>query len=147
MISEQYPMSKGLKQQWQGWERFNEINDKALQIFKADFTGLKAKIYFDNYLSKSKGVDFENVTENNGRVFSADKISFYLTSIDWEIVKQCYTWNSVKISDQIAYYKGYLPTPLIKTILDLYKTKTTLKGVNDKKTEYMHAKGMLNSVY
>lgn len=147
MISEQYPMSKGYRQKWHGWARFNEINEKALQIFRADFIGLKSKIFYDNYLSKSKGVDYENVTENNGRVFSADKFSIYLTSVDWKIVKQCYTWDSVTISEQIAYYKCYLPTPIIKTILELYKKKTTLKGVDDKKAEYMHSKGMLNSVY
>ena len=147
MISEKYPMSKGFPQVWSGWDRFNEINEKALQIFKAEFTGLKTKVFYDNYLSKSKAVDFENVTENNGRVFSADKFTIYLTSIDWEIVKRCYTWNSVIISEQIAYYKDYLPTPLIKTILELYKTKTELKEVDGKQAEYMHAKGMLNSVY
>ena len=147
MISEKYPMSKGFPQVWDGWDRFNEINEKALQIFKAEFTGLKTKVFYDNYLSKSKAVDFENVTENNGRVFSADKFTIYLTSIDWEIVKRCYTWNKVTISEQIAYYKDYLPTPLIKTILELYKTKTELKEVDGKQAEYMHAKGMLNSVY
>lgn len=147
MISEKYPMSKGFPQKWVSWERFNEINEKALQIFRADFVGLKAKIFYDNYLSKSKSVDYENVVENNGRVFSADKFSIYLTSVDWEVVKKCYTWDKVTISEQIAYYKDYLPTPIIETILQLYKTKTTLKGVDDKKAEYMHAKGMLNSVY
>ena len=147
MIAEQYPSSKAIPQKWVNWERFNEINEKALQIFTVEFTGLQTKVYFDNYISKNKCLDVKGEIENNGRIFSADYLKIIITSVDWDIIKQVYSWKTVKISNQIAYYKGYLPKPIIQSILHFYKKKTTLKHVKGKEAEYMHGKGMLNSCY
>lgn len=147
MISEQYPSSKAIPQKWVNWKRFNEINEKALQIFTVEFTGLQTKVYFDNYISKNKCLDVKGEIENNGRIFSADYLKIIITSVDWDIIKQVYSWKTVKISNQIAYYKDYLPKPIIQSILHFYKKKTTLKHVKGKEAEYMHGKGMLNSCY
>ena len=147
MIAEQYPSSKAIPQKWVNWKRFNEINEKALQIFTVEFTGLQTKVYFDNYISKNKCLDVKGEIENNGRIFSADYLKIIITSVDWDIIKQVYSWKTVKISDQIAYYKDYLPKPFIQSILHFYKKKTTLKHVKGKEAEYMHGKGMLNSCY
>jgi len=149
MVSEQFPMSKGYPQKWKSWKRFNEINQKALQIFQVDFTDLEPKVNFDNYLSISKCFNYDknDVVENNGRVFSASKISTVVTSVDWSIIEKAYTWKSAKISRQIAYYKGYLPKPIIESIYQFYQAKTKLKGIPEKKAEYMHGKMMLNSCY
>ena len=147
MVSEQYPSSKAIPQKWTGWKRFNEINEKALQIFTVEFTGLQTKVYFDNYISKNKCLDVKGEIENNGRIFSADYLKIIITSVDWDIIKQVYSWKTVKISNQIAYYKDYLPKPIIQSILHFYKKKTTLKHVKGKEAEYMHGKGMLNSCY
>ena len=147
MISEQYPSSKAIPQKWVNWKRFNDINEKALQIFTVEFTGLQTKVYFDNYISKNKCLDVKGEIENNGRIFSADYLKIIITSVDWDIIKQVYSWKTVKISNQIAYYKDYLPKPIIQSILHFYKKKTTLKHVKGKEAEYMHGKGMLNSCY
>ena len=147
MIAEKYPCSKAIPQKWVNWERFNEINEKALQIFTVEFTGLQTKVYFDNYISKNKCLDVKGEIENNGRIFSADYLKIIITSVDWDIIKQVYSWKTVKISNQIAYYKDYLPKPIIQSILHFYKKKTTLKHVKGKEAEYMHGKGMLNSCY
>ena len=147
MIAEQYPSSKAIPQKWVNWERFNEINEKALQIFTVEFTDLQTKVYFDNYISKNKCLDVKGEIENNGRIFSADYLKIIITSVDWDIIKQVYSWKTVKISNQIAYYKDYLPKPIIQSILHFYKKKTTLKHVKGKEAEYMHGKGMLNSCY
>ena len=147
MIAEQYPSSKAIPQKWVNWKRFNEINEKALQIFTVEFTGLQTKVYFDNYISKNKCLDIKGEIENNGRIFSADYLKIIITSVDWDIIKQVYSWKTVKVSNQIAYYKDYLPKPIIQSILHFYKKKTTLKHVKGKEAEYMHGKGMLNSCY
>ena len=147
MIAEKYPSSKAIPQKWVNWKRFNEINEKALQIFTVEFTGLQTKVYFDNYISKNKCLDIKGEIENNGRIFSADYLKIIITSVDWDIIKQVYSWESVKISNQIAYYKDYLPKPIIQSILHFYKKKTTLKHVKGKEAEYLHGKGMLNSCY
>lgn len=147
MISEKYPVSQPFNFKWQGMKRFNELCDKRLVIFQVEFTNLISKIDYDNYISKSKALKSKGVTENNGRVFSADYFSIVITNIDWEIIKQTYSWDDIKITRIKYFYKNYLPKPIIKSIVDLYKKKTTLKNVSGKHAEYMHAKGMLNSVY
>lgn len=147
MIAEKYPCSSAVPQKWTSWERFNEINKKALQIFTVEFWNLETTIYFDNYISKNKCIDIKGEIENNGRVFSADYLKITITSVDWDIIKQVYQWDKIKISNQLAYYKDYLPKPIIESILHFYKSKTTLKEVKGKEAEYLHAKGMLNSVY
>ena len=45
------------------------------------------------------------------------------------------------------YKADYLPTEFINTILDLYESKTKLKGVQGKEVEYLNSKEMLNSCY
>lgn len=147
MIAEKYPSSKAVPQKWSGWERFNKINDKALQIFTVEFWDLEPSVYFDNYISKNKCLKVKGEVENNGRIFSADYLKMVTTSVDWDIIKQVYTCSRVRISNQLAYYKEYLPKPIIESILHFYKVKTTLKEVKGKEAEYLHAKGMLNSVY
>ena len=147
MIAEKYPCSSAVPQKWRGWERFNEINEKALQIFTVEFWNIETSVYFDNYISKNKCLDIKGEIENNGRIFSADYLKITITSVDWSIIKQVYHWDKIKITNQLAYYKDYLPKPIIQSILHFYKSKTTLKEVKGKEAEYLHAKGMLNSVY
>ena len=147
MIAEKYPCSSAVPQKWTTWDRFNEINEKALQIFTVEFWNLETSVYFDNYISKNKCLDIKGEIENNGRIFSADYLKITITSVDWDIIKQVYHWDKIKISNQLAYYKDYLPKPIIDSILYFYKSKTTLKEVKGKEAEYLHAKGMLNSVY
>ena len=147
MIAEKYPCSSAVPQKWTNWDRFNEINEKALQIFTVEFWNLETSVYFDNYISKNKCLEITGEIENNGRIFSAEYLKITITSVDWDIIKQVYHWDKIKISNQLAYYKDYLPKPIIDSILYLYKNKTTLKEVKGKEAEYLHAKGMLNSVY
>lgn len=147
MIAEKYPCSSAVPQKWSGWDRFNEINEKALQIFTVEFWNIETSVYFDNYISKNKCLDIKGEIENNGRIFSADYLKITITSVDWDIIKQVYHWDKIKITNQLAYYKDYLPKPIIDSILYFYKSKTTLKEVKGKEAEYLHAKGMLNSVY
>ena len=147
MIAEKYPCSSAVPQKWSGWDRFNEINEKALQIFTVEFWNIETSVYFDNYISKNKCLDIKGEIENNGRIFSADYLKITITSVDWDIIKHVYHWDKIKITNQLAYYKDYLPKPIIQSILYFYKSKTTLKEVKGKEAEYLHAKGMLNSVY
>lgn len=147
MIAEKYPTSRGIPQKWESWERFDEINKKALQIFTVEFWNLNTKVEFDNYISKNKCLDISGELENNGRIYSAEYLKITITSVDWDIIKQVYSWDKCKITNQVAFYKDYLPKAIIQSILHFYKQKTTLKGVTGKEAEYLHFKGMLNSVY
>ena len=86
-------------------------------------------------------------TVNNGRIYNADVITTYITDVDYWILKRCYSWEDLRIFDLICYPRNYLPKSIFESILELYKNKTTLKGVKGKETEYLLSKGMLNSVY
>lgn len=147
MIAEQFPNSRFFDYKFKNWDDFNDLMKKRLVIFQVDFKNLVSTVDFDNYISRSRCLDADGVTENNGRVFSADKASIVVTNIDFEIIRKVYTWDDIKISRVKWCYKHYLPKPIIKSIIEFYKNKTTLKNVVGKNAEYMHAKGMLNSIY
>lgn len=146
MISEKYPMGNPHTYKFSDMKDFRELINQKAVIFKVEFRGLMTKIDFDNYLSVSK-CKTKNEVQNNGRLYSADYCATYVTDVDFKIIEQCYTWNSINISNIYYWNKEYLPKAIIESILYLYKNKTTLKGVKGKEAEYLHAKGMLNSVY
>ena len=155
MLSEMFPMSRGIKTSMQDIKKmfaysdkpFDELCKKYCVVCDIEFIGLKPKVYYENYISESKCVILENSIVNNGRVFSADRLVTTITDIDWGIIKQCYTWDKVGIKNIYRYYRGYLPKDIILAILKLYEDKTTLKGVEGMEVEYLNSKGMLNSVY
>lgn len=147
MISEKFPSSTAHSYKFTNMNDFEELCKNRLVMFQVDFTNLVSKIDFDNYISKNRCLNIEGETENNGRVFSADKLSIVITNVDWQIIKQVYAWEKIKISRIKWFYKHYLPKPIIESILYFYNAKTKLKNVAGKEAEYMHGKQLLNSVY
>lgn len=147
MIAEKFPSSTAHSYKFTNMNDFEELCKNRLVMFQVDFTNLVSKIDFDNYISKNRCLNIEGETENNGRVFSADKLSIVITNVDWQIIKQVYAWENIKISRVKWFYKHYLPKPIIESILYFYNAKTKLKNVKGKEAEYMHGKQLLNSVY
>lgn len=147
MIAEKFPSSTAHSYKFTNMNDFEELCKNRLVMFQVDFTNLVSKIDFDNYISKNRCINIEGETENNGRVFSADKLSIVITNVDWQIIKQVYAWENIKISRVKWFYKHYLPKPIIESILYFYNAKTKLKNVKGKEAEYMHGKQLLNSVY
>ena len=108
-------------------------------LFRVIFTGLEVK---DNigmpYIAISKATAHsKHVSLDNGRVLSVinreDKendrgyIALTLTDVDFQIIKEQYTWDDMSISDfHIATY-GYLPEALLSQVMAYFKTKTELK--------------------
>jgi hypothetical protein len=70
-----------------------------------------------------------------------------LTEVDLSIINACYTFDRIEVFNMKIAEKSYLPIEIIKSIISLYKDKTTLKGVDGKENEYLVAKGLLNSIY
>ncbi|MGN0014172.1 MAG: DNA polymerase, partial [Candidatus Gastranaerophilaceae bacterium] len=132
MVSEKFPMSRAVKVDLKSKEEFEMyINnpDKYLSVFDIMFENLIAKEPHENPISVSKCFKHSNVVENNGRVVCADMICTSITNIDFDVIKMFYTWDSIRISNLHVYTKQYLPTELVKCILDLYEKKTVLKNV------------------
>jgi hypothetical protein len=46
-----------------------------------------------------------------------------------------------------VYHRGYLPKALILAVLNMYKDKTELKGVEGKEIEYLVSKNMINASF
>ena len=143
MCSKKYPMSP--------WVRtlpiINEelFNIKAF-IFKLEFTNILST-NFNTYIQASKCSSI-NAIYDNGRVIKADKLTMYVTEIDYMIIKNNYTWDGeVKVLEAYSSVKDYLPKKLIEYILNLYKNKTNLKDVEGQEDIYMQSKQYINSCF
>lgn len=126
-------------------ERIVNNPDQAI-IFTVGFKNLKSIFPYDNYISLDKTYS-ENPVLNNGRVVSADYLEITITEVDWEIICATYDWEDTVIGDCYYTHKEYLPKVYGDSILEFYKGKEELKGVDGKEQEYQLAKGMLNSIY
>lgn len=148
MLSELFPMSRAIPVQFDS-NTFTRLynNPNIGLLFDCRFTNLHSKNTYESYLSESKCFDMKNQIVNNGRVFEAETLSTTITDIDLKIIKSCYTYDSIEIGECYKFILDYLPYPIITSILELYKNKTTLKNVQGKEVEYLLSKGMLNSVY
>lgn len=147
MIAEKYPMSQGVEIAVKSTKHFDFLISKYCCIFDIEFSNIFASETQDNPISASKCFIKETVCENNGRIVAASKIALTITDVDFHIIKNFYTWDSLRVGKMYCYKKDYLPTPFIKSILHLYQDKTTLKGVEGKEVEYLNSKEMLNSCY
>lgn len=147
MISEKFPMSKAIPTEFTDEKDFDYYRKRFSLLFEVRFTGLTSKIQHENYISESKCNRLVNPVVNNGRVFSADDLAMTITDVDFSIIENCYTWETMQVKNVYRFYRGYLPKDIIRSIIKLYEDKTVLKGVEGKEVEYVISKGMLNSVY
>ena len=147
MVSEQFPMSHGELITIHSKEEFKRNNDLYCSIFDITFINLKSKIFFEHYISSSHCWNLKNYKLDNGRIVDAEELSTTITNVDFKIIEKCYSWDSIKIKNYRRYRKDYLPLPFVKSILELYKNKTELKGVEGKEIEYMYSKELVNSCF
>lgn len=147
MVMEKFPMSTGKLVYPKSKEEFKEYLKKYCCVFDIEFINIKASQFTDHPLSFSKCWVCENKILDNGRVVEASKVITSITNIDFEILEKFYSWDKFSVRNFYIYKKGYLPTDLVKTILELYQKKTSLKGIEDHIVEYMKSKEMLNSCY
>ncbi len=147
MLSEKFPMKlKEIKQTITKSE-LEHYTKYYSCLFDVEFTNLQCKFWYDYYLSVSRCYYKQNYQSSNGRLVRADVVRTTITDTDYEIIKRCYKWDKIAIKDFRVYYREYLPTPFIKSILKLYRDKTELKGVEGKEVEYLNSKEMVNSCY
>lgn len=149
MIAEKFPMSSPEQITINSLEEYKELRQNKdngfLMVIQLE--NVVSKISFENYLSESKAIIKKNLAVNNGRIFSADLLVLCLTEIDLDLILQVYDFSKIHFLECYHYYMSYLPTAIIKSILELYGKKTTLKGVEGKEVEYLLSKAMLNSIY
>lgn len=156
MIMEKFPMSKGEVFKIKSEEDFVNSLKNYCCLFEIKFKNIQPKIKdlislekhdYENYISLSHCRDIKNAVENNGRIVQADELTTTITELDYFIIQAMYDWDCIEIGKFIRYKKGYLPTDLVKSILEFYYDKTTLKGVEGKEIEYLLSKERINSIY
>lgn len=81
---------------------------------------------------------------DNGRVLSAEYIEMTVNEIDFVILESEYTFE-YEITELWTARKSYLPDNFRALIMDEYRAKTALKGVDD--YVYGKRKGRFNSLY
>lgn len=148
MVNEKFPMSSAhYIEKIETMQQFNELINKYCCIFDIEFLDLESTTIYDHPISSSKAFILEGAQIDNGRVVRADKLGVTITEVDYSYLVKFYSWSNIRIYNFRYYFKDYLPKQIIEVIGELYKDKTTLKGVPEKDVEYMHSKGLLNSTY
>ena len=147
MCAEKYPMSRPKELKPKSYSELKEMMNLYCIVLDVKYIGLKNILGYESYISESKCKTTKGAIINNGRIFEADEIEITLTDVDINIIEKVYSWDKIALQNVRGFRKGYLPKPIIESILNLYQDKTTLKGVQGKETEYLLSKGMLNSVY
>lgn len=147
MIAEKFPMSKGQVIQIRSRAELKYNLIRYCCLFDIEFEGLECDTLIDHPISLSKCWDVVNVSVDNGRVVSADRLRTTITGEDFEIIDKFYTWSGMKIGTFRRYQRGYLPTVFVKAILELYRKKTELKGVKGEEEVFINSKEQLNACY
>ena len=147
MLSEKYPCSKPKKVTIKTKEEFYKYLISFCCMFDIKFINIRSKVTFENYISHSRCNRIEKYIINNGRIVEAKELEITITEQDYFIIEELYEWDNIEIKNFNIMYKSYLPKDLVMTILELYKDKTELKGVEGKEVEYLVSKGMINSIY
>ena len=147
LVSEMFPMGAGKLVEIHSREEFERNMRLYCCLFDATFVDIYSTQPYEHPISISKCYSITNYASDNGRLVNADEISITLTEQDYFIIRKFYSWKKMKIKNFRRYHKNYLPHDFVKSVLDLYQKKTTLKGVDDMVAEYMNSKEMLNSCY
>lgn len=102
---------------------------------------------FHHLIPVSKCKKVINALEDNGRIVEAEYIEFPLTDVELPFILRFYAAGQIEIGDVITWDAAYLPTPIVKALLELYSNKTSLKGVPGQERNYMISKNMANASF
>ena len=147
IVANMFPMSKSMPVFPKTKEEFEKYLKKYCCLFDIKIEKLCASVTYENYISRSRCWNVEKAVINNGRIVSADTLTTTITEQDFMIIRKLYNWKRIRIFNMRVYRKGYLPSEFVESVLELYKDKTTLKGIPGKEREYLNKKEMLNSCY
>ena len=161
-LSSSYPAAMMLKYPCEKFWRFDDLGLDYSMYEKTHCFLYHVKLYkvhskyTNNYLPRSKALEsFGMNCDRTGRVSSADYLEYWLTDIDFNIVKEWYEIDTIEIVSSWAAHKRYLDIRILNFILDGYSGKTVLKGkkgATPDETEsieglYMNLKQRINSIY
>lgn len=144
-----------------------DINDRnaVIQAFKhrhyfckVTLKKLKSKSTHST-ISMHKVTNMENPIIDNGRIYSADSVTLYLTEIDLKNTKAIYDYKSYTLHELYYFTKSVrVPRKILQVMNEWYKKKTILKPLTSTEhkhdidyseniKEYKRLKSLINSVY
>lgn len=147
MMAQYFPMSSPREVEVKDLRDLNFYLANYCCLFEVQFINLQPLTTNENPISSSRCSYLKDYHINNGRVINAGILETTITELDYDIFRNFYRWDGIKVGKFLTFYKGYLPTSFVKALVQLYKDKTQLKGVEGKEVEYLLSKGMLNSAY
>lgn len=149
MVAEKFPNSHGVKLTFDTRSEFEKFLNKHefCLLINIEFYDIMVNNDFECYISVSKCFRKEKHVENNGRLVCAKTVALTITETDFMLICKNYRWSEYKVGVCYCYTKDYLPTEFVTAILELYRKKTELKGVDGMENEYLSSKEMLNSCY
>ena len=149
MLNCEFPMSNFAPRMVDNINELLEICERRHSCFIGKFvlTNVRQKdVYYGApYISKDKALELSEPVCDNGRVLSCDRIVLSLTDIDYKIINSEYDFDIEIVSVYTAKY-GYLPDGLRNLVIDLFKNKTELKGIEEKEVDYMKSKELINYI-
>lgn len=151
MLMCKFPMERFYREDPDDFKRLYRMKSKAL-LFRIAFIGLRLKDQAEGhtYLSRDKCRRIEEGTFSNGRIIRASYLETTITDIDYEIIARRYKWDRQVIIDLYSSRYKMLPAMLRSVVIQYYKVKTELKGVEEGTDDYlfyMKNKEKLNSTY
>ena len=96
------------------------------------------------YLSRDKCMQISGGVYDNGRILSCSECRMVITEIDLSIIEFEYQFD-FQVNRLYTARKKMLPKPFRDLLMDMYRQKTALKGVDD--YLYMKTKNKFNSFY
>ena len=108
---------------------------------------LQDPFYGCPYLSIHKCYNLQGAINDNGRVVRAKRFQTWVTDIDFQIIREQYTWTRAVITTCYRSEYGLLPSAMKDVTMEYYNRKCTLKNVPGEEIFYMKSKNKLNSIY
>lgn len=137
MATKYFPMSRFLYTRCQYGDRFEKLIKKKCCLIVWSCENLILKHWESiPYISKAKCRAISGGVFGNGKVYKAEKIGMCCTEIDFDIIRSHYNFENVQIHELWTADRGLLPYPFRKLLIEMFQTKTDLKG-GDK---YLYAK-------
>lgn len=140
-------------------EEFKELLSKYACLFRVILTKVKIKKNVQiPYIASAKLMGRGSGSRyDNGRLLESEWIGLTVTDIDWKIIESQYDYDEISLSDMHIASYGYLPQPIIDTVMEYFKKKTQLKAMikrekdpeEKKNLQYLYdrSKAKLNAVF
>ena len=149
MLFKKYPSTPFTADSPENWQSVMN-SDTQCSIGLYTFFDVKVRgyiPYFKMYKCVTLGGLTEGVTADNGRVWSAKKVTMWLTDVDMKVVLSHYSYSKIACMELYTAGMTYLTYAERDFILTLYENKTRLKGVSGREEDYKRSKNFINSEF